>query len=213
VNPNPSNPPPATADELARRAVAGDADALSELLCQAGPALERSLRIGRRWQAHIDVDDVLQVTYLEAFLQIGRFDPSRGVSFVTWLRRIAANNLRDALRGVQRHLHSPVERRAAVGPGEDSVVGLYDLLVASTTSPTRQYGRVELHETLEQALSLLPPDYATVVRQYDLEGRSIDDVATALGRSRGAVHMLRARAHDRLRESLGAASLYLSSRE
>ena len=32
------------------------------------------------------------------------------------------------------------------------------------------------------------------------------DVASALGKSAGAVHMLRARAHDRLREQLGSAS-------
>jgi RNA polymerase sigma-70 factor (ECF subfamily) len=203
--------PTLTGDERVRRAVGGDSDALSELLCLAGPELERSLRIGRRWQAHIDVDDVLQVTYLEAFMQIRCFEPDRGVPFVRWLRRIAANNLRDALRGVQRHVHRSVERPRSIQPGEDSVVCLYDLLVATTTSPTRQYGRGELHQALEQALALLPPDYAAVVRQYDLEGRSIDEVAAALGRSRGAVHMLRARAHERLRESLETASLYLSS--
>jgi hypothetical protein len=35
-------------------------------------------------------------------------------------------------------------------------------------------------------------------------------VAETLARTHGAVHMLRARAHDRLRESLGAAAGYFS---
>jgi hypothetical protein len=45
---------------------------------------------------------------------------------------------------------------------------------------------------------------------YDLEDRAIDDVTKALGRTRGAVHMLRARAHERLRELLGAESIFFS---
>jgi DNA-directed RNA polymerase specialized sigma24 family protein len=38
---------------------------------------------------------------------------------------------------------------------------------------------------------------------FDLEGRPVQQIASALQRSEGAVYMLRARAHDRLREILG----------
>ena len=51
---------------------------------------------------------------------------------------------------------------------------------------------------------------ATVVRLYDIEGRSGPEVATTMGRSRGAVVMLRARAHDRLAELLGSGSKFFS---
>ncbi len=49
---------------------------------------------------------------------------------------------------------------------------------------------------------------------YDLEGRSVEDVAGALGRTPGAAYMLRARAHRWLREILGRSSDFFgNSRE
>ena len=53
-------------------------------------------------------------------------------------------------------------------------------------------------------LERLPADYAAAIRMYDLEGREIGEGASELGRSTGAVHMLRARAHDQLGALLGA---------
>ncbi|MHC5109075.1 MAG: RNA polymerase sigma factor, partial [Planctomycetota bacterium] len=58
---------------------------------------------------------------------------------------------------------------------------------------------------LSSALESLPADYETAIRLYDFDGMTIDDVADQMNRSTGAVHMLRARAHDRLRELLGPA--------
>ena len=63
---------------------------------------------------------------------------------------------------------------------------------------------------LEQALRKLPQTYRHVVRMYDLEGQSIEQVAETLDRSQGAVYMLRARAHDRLRHVLGATTKFFS---
>ena len=63
---------------------------------------------------------------------------------------------------------------------------------------------------LSDALTGLPPDYAAVIRLYDLEGRPIEDVARELRRTPGAVHMLRVRAHDHLRERLGAESHFFT---
>src|SRR5262245_41502910 len=85
-----------TLDETAliNAAVCGDPDALSTLLGRHGPAIERSLQISSVWRSALEPADVMQVTYLEAFLQIRRFDPARGASFEAWLRRIAENNLR-----------------------------------------------------------------------------------------------------------------------
>ncbi len=60
-------------------------------------------------------------------------------------------------------------------------------------------------------LAKLPPDYATVIRLYDLQGKPIAEVAADLGRSEGAVYMLRARTHDRLRELLPGESKFFSA--
>ena len=49
-----------------------------------------------------------------------------------------------------------------------------------------------------------------LVRLYDLQCRDITEVCTQLGKSSGAVYMLRARAHDRLRENMGGASQFFT---
>jgi RNA polymerase sigma factor (sigma-70 family) len=197
--------------KLLSKAVTGDADALAQLLARHGPAVQQRLQIGRQWRGVIDADDVMQVTYLEAFLQIGRFDPGSPSTFEAWLHRIAENNLRDALRGLKRNKRLQPANQVRAQAGEDSYIGLLELIGATSATPSRALRREETHSLLDRAINQLPDDYAAVIRGYDLQGRTITDVADELRRSPGAVHMLRARAHDRLRELLGSASMYLSA--
>ncbi len=198
--------------ELVHMAVAGDADALSELLKLHGPSVERTLQISDIHRSMIDPSDVMQVTYLEAFLRIGSFDPSRAEGFEAWLRQIARNNLLDAIRGLERQKQPPPRHRVTLAGGDDSMVGLYDFLGAGTSAtPSRAVQKKELIFHLQRAMEALPERYARVVRLYDLEGRSIGEVAEALGKSPGAVHMLRARAHDRLRERIGSPAQFFST--
>lgn len=199
-------------DGLLNRAVQGDTGALSELLRRHGPAVEQTLRISRQWRTALDPADVMQVTYLEAFMEIGRFDPVRAGSFAAWLRQIAEHNLHDAIRGLERQKQPQPDNRIDLPPAADSSGSPFELLGLTTTTPSRQAGRNEFQQILEHALRKLPADYAAAVRLYDLDGRSMSEVATALGRSAAAVHMLRARALDRLRELLGTESAYLGSR-
>lgn len=199
-----------TEDRLLAEATSGDVDALSTLLKRHGPEARRGLIISECWRPMIEADDVMQVTYVEAFIRIGQFTPEGPGSFVAWLRQIAQNNIRDAIRELERDKRPPVDKRIDPPRGDDSFVELYDLLGATTTTPSRDAARQEIKKILESAIAGLPPDYATAVRLHDLEGKTDTEVATAMGRSRGAVFMLRARAHDRLRERLGSASRFFS---
>lgn len=192
---------------LARAAAAGDADALSTLLARIGPMVERSLHISPIWQTVLEPSDVMQISYLEAFLQIRRYDPARGASFQTWLQRIAENNLRDAIRGLQRQKQLQPADRIQPSSMEDSLAGLYNLLEADSATPSRNLRKQEASQRLQRTVDALPPRYRDVVRLYDLEGQSIEEVARRIGRSAGAIHMLRARAHDRLRELMAMQSM------
>lgn len=194
------------ADARIRAAVAGDVDAMTELLQQSAPAVERSLSIAREWQSVLEPADVMQVTYLEAFMQIARYDLSRAEPFEAWLRRIAQNNLRDAIRGLKRQKRPQPGDRVALPAGADSASDLFAQLGVTTTTPSRHVTREERAGRLNAALDALPDDYGRAVRLYDLDGQPIAEVARQMGRSTGAVHMLRARAHDRLRELLGSES-------
>jgi len=208
---NPAGESKPKVHELTERAVKGDIDALSELLAAHGPDVQKGLQIGRRFRAALDPADVMQVSYLEAFMQIGTLQPEAGDSFAAWFRRIAANNLRDAIRGLERQKQLPPGRRIQAPAEADSFGGLYDLLAATSTTPSRLVARKDVRRLLEAAIAKLPADYAKTVRLYDLESKPIDEVCAALRRSPGAVHMLRARAHERLGTLLGTASAWFDS--
>lgn len=194
-------------DPAIPQAVAGDLEALAGLLERHGPALRARLagRIPAPQRSVLDEEDVLQVTYLEAFLRIGAFAGDSEAAFQRWLTSIAEHNLLDALRELGREKRPDPRRRAEAVDGRtrDPSTDLLEELRASTTSPSRAASREEARAFVAQALARLPDDYEQVVRLYDLEGRSIEETAERLGRSRGAVHMLRQRAHDSLREVLG----------
>ena len=96
------------------------------------------------------------------------------------------------------------------GGQDDSYVALVELLGATMTTPSIVAARSVLQSALDQALNTLPADYAKVVRLYDLEGRDAKEVAQLMGKSPGAVYMLLARAHDRLRDALGSGSQFFS---
>lgn len=201
------------ADPQMTRAIAGDTAALSALLRLHGPRVQEQLRIGSPWQAMIGPEDVMQITYLEAFIQIGRFDASRGATFEGWLRHIAENNLRDAIRGLSRQKHPHPHKRVHDAPHRagDSFIGLLETLGATSATPSRAAAHNETQAMIEAAIAQLPADYARVVQLYDMDGGSIAEVAQAMNRSAGAVHMLRARAHDGLRAILGRESIFFSN--
>lgn len=128
-----------------------------------------------------------------------------------WLRQMAENNLRDAIRGFKRLKRGGSDAGRGAGAPRDGDGDVAALLAAATSTPSRAVRRDERVQRLHRALSRLPPDYARVVRRMDLDGRPVAEVAVELGRSAGAVHMIRARAHDRLRDLLGPASAFLTS--
>lgn len=197
---------------LFQQAVEGDAAALRVLLENFGGEVRKRIkgRIEKRWQASLDEDDVMQVTYLEAFLHIDQLTARDPISFLAWLTRIAENALRDAVRGLSRHKRPDPARRIMAIDGVDSYIGLLECLGVTTTTPSREVARRDTEAILETAIGRLPDAYKTAIRLYDLEGRPVTEVAAEMSRSVGAVHMLRARAHDRLRQDLGTSSQFFT---
>ena len=193
-----------------RLAVDGDKDALGELLEAYGPGVETSLSISSKWGGMLDAADVMQVTYLEAFIQIRGFDVARAEAFPQWLKRIAENNLRDAIRSLEAKKNPPPHLKLNAESG-DSSLALFDVLTSGGGTPSLIVRQDEARTRLRRALSCLPSDYARAVQYYDLDGKPVDEVARILERSTGAVFMLRQRAHDRLRVLLGSPSNILES--
>lgn len=198
--------------ELLARAVAGDAAALRPLLERYGPQVRQSIRgkIGKRWQALLDEDDVMQVTYLDAFLHIEQLVARDPTSFTIWLTRIAENVLRDTIRELERKKRPPPAQPMYASSGDSSRAALLATLGYTSSTPSQHAARAETANILKGALGKLPPDYQTAVQLVDLQGQTLAAAAESMGRSVGAVHMLRRRAHQRLCELMGSESRYFT---
>lgn len=205
---------PEDEQRLVGAAILGDEEALVRLLNSFGPVVRDRLKgkISQQWRSSLDEDDVMQVSYLEAFLLIEQFKPRGPGSFIAWLNQVAENNLRDALRGLQAAKRPNPKNRVQVQVerGEDSFIALVEMLGTTESTPSRAAAKGEHQQLIEHALGSLPPDYERVVRLYDIEGLSACEVAQQLGRSTGAIYMLRARAHERMAKSLGSASRFFT---
>jgi len=200
------------AEALLEGAVAGDEAALVGLLERFGPALhgEFESRIGARHRGLVEADDVFQVTCVEAFLRIRSFTPTGPNSFGAWLRQIAENNLRDAIKELERDKRPPPGKRLASAGDDESYVALVERIAATSTTPSRVCARKEVREGVDAALRQLPPDYERVLRLYELDGMSGPELAEMTGKSHGSVRMMLARARERLTEILLASSQLLS---
>ena len=185
-----------------RRAVAGDRGDLEDLLRLLEPHLRGSLSIPARWRRSLDADDVLQVSFLEAFLRIGSLRDHSPSGLLAWVRRLVQNNLTDAIRGLERDKRPDPRRRVTQGVEGQSARTLLGSVAGEQATAGAQASLKEQLDRLQEAIRGLPESYRRVVQAMDLEEVSVAEVAQRMGRSRGAVHLLRSRAHERLSELL-----------
>lgn len=190
-------------DPLVQRAVAGDGDALERLLRDSADELRRSVRIDARWRRSIEFEDILQVTSMEAFLRVTSLTEPTRAAFSAWLRRIAQNNLLDAVRSLDRKKRPDVRDRVTHGPDGQSARTLLVAIAGDQATAGSQAALSEEIERMRNALAGMPRSYRDVLERVDLGGETVREVAEDSGRSVGAVHMLRARALERLRELMG----------
>jgi RNA polymerase sigma factor (sigma-70 family) len=203
-------------DALLERAKAGDRPALIELLEACAPRVRGRIvpKITPYLRPFLDEDDVMQVTYLEVVTRFETFTDGDAHGFLSWMSRLAENNLIDAVRMIEAdkrpNPRNRVETAGRRGPDGEAMQALVEMIGVTVTTPSAAAAGDEIKSALSAVLDRLPPDYATVIKLYDLQGRSASELAAELNRSEGAVYMLRARAHDRLRDLLPSESKFFS---
>jgi RNA polymerase sigma-70 factor (ECF subfamily) len=156
----PSSPVPPSDTELVDRAVAGDRAALASLFTTYRPRLSRiaTFRMDPRLAVRIDVDDMLQDTFLAAAQRLPHILRDAPDSIFLWLRMILGQTLVDLHR---RHLGAQSRNAArdrSLDAGWDSnstSASLRFSLLGSITSPSEAALRQEAAEQLDTALQTL----------------------------------------------------------
>lgn len=196
------------------RAAQGDPEATTRLAEDVAPILRAALQreMPQRWQALLTVDDVIQQAWADAVIGLRRFEPRGPGAFAAWMLTLARNNLRNAIRMLEADKRGGARRGVPAVDRDTSYLGLLEAVAGDGGTPSREVALDEVRQALDRAIEGLPETYRTVVRGYDLDGRSAQEIAEELGRTSGAVHMLRSRALHALAELLGSPSGLLTRR-
>jgi RNA polymerase sigma-70 factor (ECF subfamily) len=126
-----------------------------------------------------DAEDITQEVFIKAYVSIGAF--RKDASLDTWLYRIATNLVIDRFRRGKRapqmvagldDAEDPLHELPATGRGSD---------------PAAQAQLAELQSEVKRAVAGLPPKLRSAVVLHDLEGRSYEEVAAAVGCPVGTV--------------------------
>ena len=200
------------------RAQEGDNDAFSGLVEKYRDPLEYwvHLRLGSRLRGKIEIQDIVQETFLRAYVSLPTFRWSTDGSFFHWLSAIAEHVIQSLARKLSTKKRSSA-REVPLAPGMEPrslLAGkLGKLIERLNLSPSTVLRRSERFERLEAALNALKPDRREVVVLAILREVPIKEIAAKMGRSPDAVSMLLLRALDQLRVLFGITeSLHLPDR-
>jgi RNA polymerase sigma-70 factor, ECF subfamily len=174
--------------ELLERIRGGATDDFAELVRRHQ---SRVFAILHRYErdAH-KVEDLAQETFLKAWRALGQFDGR--APFEHWLSRIAARVALDHLRKEKR-------RQNEIGLPELGDDALDWLRSDDEKSELDARSAAEL---LDLAMRELSPADRMVITMQELEGRSVKEIAVALGASGVAVRVRAMRARSKLRQAL-----------
>ena len=170
--------------ELVTKTRNGDSEAFGELVARYYDGCWRFAyhMLGER----ADAEDVLQETFLRAYLALGRYDERD--QFRGWLYRILTNQCRNALtsrgRRVRRFIQDEVAIEGAPAPPQAAPAGIHDVV-------------------LSKALSQLDPAQREALLLKYAEGLEYTEMSKMTGVGESALKMRVKRGSERLRGLLG----------
>jgi RNA polymerase sigma-70 factor (ECF subfamily) len=192
-------------ERLLQQARAGQEAALGQLLERYRNylALLARLQIGRRLQAKVDAQDLVQEVFLQAHRHLAVFRGTTEAELARWLREILATVLANELRRYLRTKRRDVNLERDLAAEMEHSSRLMDRgLFAKQSSPSQQAARREEAVWLADLLGHLSEDHREVLILRHLEELSFPEIARRMDRSADAVKKLWARALIALRGSL-----------
>jgi len=177
---------------------------LSRFLVNHAADIRRRLTstIPDRWRPVLSEDVLVVETYTDAFLDIDHYTPGSD-SASRWMWSLVDRNVVEVIRMLEADKSDPI---AQCDDPAARYVQLWTRIRQTSTSKDHEEAGPEPKRAIETALLYLPDKLGTVIRMWDLEGRSLDEVAKAMGREPTATCMLRVRAHRSLAMVVTAAA-------
>lgn len=186
--------------QLIQEAKAGDGHAFDRLVEQFRERLESSVRarFAEGGLEELEVEEILQETFVRAFQSIERFKWQEEDSFYRWLSGIAKRVILIAARQYRGKRKTELAR-------EIPVIG---------TSPSKALRREERLLRLQDAVKCLSGDHREVILLARIDGLTVNEIAEQTNRSPAAVKQLLSRALRKLRQTFGETeSLHLPDRK
>jgi RNA polymerase sigma-70 factor, ECF subfamily len=136
--------------------------------------------VSRRVHRRADAEDITAEVFQNAFEKLPRFE-WRGIPFVAWLYRMAANAIADRWEALSRENGKPTTD------------------VLSTDFDDSEIEKTEQRAQLFRYVASLPADQRRVIELRFAEEKSIREIAKELGKTTGAVKQLQFRAYQKLK--------------
>jgi RNA polymerase sigma factor (sigma-70 family) len=201
--------------QLIEKARAGDQDAfrMIESLTRPRLAALAYMRMGSWLRRQVEVDDVLQETYLRLARSLQNFKFQTAEATFSWLETLCVHVITDLarhLRRLRRRGNIATPHPMSPGSSGGQPGSLLDLVSAPMTSPSRSLQSEERLARLEKALNSLTPEHREVLICARILVLPIRAIAARMKRTEGAVSMLLCRATQKLRLAFGTTdSWYL----
>jgi RNA polymerase sigma-70 factor (ECF subfamily) len=182
---------------LLERIRRGDRDAFTPLFEKYRPRVAVLVRykMSPEMRGRVEVDDLLQETFLRAYRELDHFDYRGAGSFMHWLSRIAEHVIIDTARYQnrdRRRAEEQVPLRSESNPGGVEPV--------DSRTPSRLLARNERLEQLFRVLDELPEQYREIILLAKIQDLTTQEIAEKLGKSRAAAALLLHRALKQFRQ-------------
>jgi RNA polymerase sigma-70 factor (ECF subfamily) len=142
-----------------------------------------------------DAREVVQEAFLRVYRGLDRFNGSS--SFFTWLYRIVTNLSIDFMRKPSRREEQLDERRELSGEPFEPLFARVD-----GANPAAVLQRSEIAARVQRALDDLPPYHRGVILMREVEGMSYEEMAQAMGVSKGTIMSRLFHARQKLQRAL-----------
>jgi len=193
-------------EELAARAQAGDRQALSDLWEANTGVLAQMFR--NRWKLRPqEIEDAIQGAYEPFAFAVKKYDPARGVRFVSWMTRLVDQNQIKRVRHERGSLEKPLPREFSGGV-PDGDAPRPEAVVQPDELPSEQADR---QRVARRALETLKPRHREILLDlFGFNGDPVSDVEMArrTGMSKQRIGTIKHRGLEIMRQAIGDTEVY-----